>query len=325
MLTAGVAICTAAVVLTTTGMASASAASSTGMEQLSQLTVSTGDVSTLSVPEAPGTGALPSESSDGTGDVAGLENTVAPHRVDLEKPRIDPATGTLKKPSEMSPRIIIGADNRTQVRDVTVAPYSQMALVLYERAGQSYMCSGSLVGNRTFVTAGHCLHQAGQWSTQVQVLFGMNGTTYNAGCYPSTITAPNSWINSETREDDWGIIQLACNAGNALGHLGVKDVGTGAVSGNATVTGYPGDKVSQLGGYFLFQHAGALQSYNSKMFAYTTDTAGGQSGGGIWRNESGCGNCVLGVHTAGSAGAQLNFGTRMTGAFKSAVDQYKAQ
>lgn len=42
----------------------------------------------------------------------------------------------------------------------------------------------------------------------------------------------------------------------------------------------------------------------------------------VFVSEQASGGCVLGVHTAGSM--QLNFGTWMTGAFKSAVDQYEA-
>lgn len=320
---AAMAVGVAALALVATGTGSAPAFASIDEETLSQYEVASGETSTITVPGSPASSSAVSQAESGDGNVAALENQIAPQDVDLDTPRVDASTGVTSRPSEMSPRIVIGADERTRVRDVTTAPYSQMALILYNSGTTPYMCSGTLVGNRTFVTAGHCLHSGGVWSTDVQVLFGMEGTTYRAGCYPSTLTAPNSWINNASRADDWGVIQLACNAGNALGHLGVRDVGTGAVSGNATVTGYPGDKAAELGGYYLFQHAGALQSYNAKQFSYTIDTAGGQSGGGIWRNESGCGNCVLGVHTAGST--QLNFGTRMTGAFKSAVDQYKAQ
>jgi hypothetical protein len=43
----------------------------------------------------------------------------------------------------------------------------------------------------------------------------------------------------------------------------------------------------------------------------------------VFVSEQPRGGCVLGAHTAGST--ELNFGTRMTGAFKSAVDQYEAQ
>lgn len=270
-----------------------------------------------------------SPSAQGSGDIADPVGGISLDELDLVTPRVDATSPNQRnrslEPGTVTPRVVIGTDNRTQV-DVSVSPHTQIPLILFTNNEANYMCTGALVADRTVVTAGHCLFDTDggglQWSSQVAVLFSMQGTVYSFRCYPTTLSASTNWVNNQTNSDDWGVIQLACNAGSVAGHFGYRDSGTGAVSGSDwSVTGYPGDKVTSSG-YSMWTHSGSLNSHSSTQVTYTIDTAGGQSGAPIWRLESGtaCGNCVIGVHTAGSPTVGLNFGTRLTGGFKSTVD-----
>lgn len=274
-----------------------------------------------SAPATPGE-ARPSEA--GTGNVEDLVGGFTTSGVDPGGSR---ASAEAAAPGT-AVEAVIGPDQRTQVSDVKAQPYSETPLIVFKRGAESYTCTGALVGPRTVATAGHCVVDPAThtWSTEIAAYFAMSGKTYQFGCHSTTTQAPKGWTDSGDSSFDWGVIQLDCDAGAVVGHYGYRVPGEGAVEGNDwKVTGYPGDKVSQLGGYYMFQDAGPLNSYTAALFSYGIDTAGGQSGAPIWRHEAGaCGNCMIGVHTMGSTVYQLNYGTRMSAEFKSALDHFSA-
>lgn len=117
-------------------------------------------------------------------------------------------------------------------------------------------------------------------------------------------------------------VQLNCNAGEVFGHYGFRDIGS-ILGGTWTVTGYPGDKVDDSG-YSMWQDSGALNTIHPNRIYYSMDTAGGQSGGPLWRLESGtsCGNCVIGIHTLGHGVS--NSATRINATVAAAFKQYAA-
>jgi glutamyl endopeptidase len=290
-----------------------------------------GNTVTLPIDEVAATDVV--SSSAGSGDLSELEGAFAIKELEIDPGLLDdlerlntPSASPAPDDDVVTPQVIIGSDDRVRVWP-DHSPLSQMPLLLFKRNGENYMCSGALVGPRTVITAGHCLYSADtstpSWSTEISVLFGVDGTTANFGCYPSQMGVGSTWMSNAAASSDWGVIQLACNAGAVVGHMGYKDPGISPNQdfGFQTITGYPSDKVDS-NGYQMWMHTNSVYALETTRISYSIDTMGGQSGAPIWRLESGtaCGNCVMGVHTSGSSFWQQNYGVRTNLGFKSTID-----
>src|SRR5215510_15118307 len=73
-------------------------------------------------------------------------------------------------------RFIIGADQRVLVTDTRAAPFRYIVNLEYDFGGAigvRAMCSGTLVGPRTVLTAGHCL--SGNVPARMRVIPGRAG------------------------------------------------------------------------------------------------------------------------------------------------------
>lgn len=259
------------------------------------------------------------------------ETTITVPDAALNAPDATAMVPTDEPVATIAPRVIIGPDNRVTMNTRTGVGRHIPYLTFTFPTGQ-YRCSGALVGPSTIVTAAHCLHnvEEGGWVTSaISAYFGVQGSEATHACSSVDFVVPNAWITTNNNPiHDFGIIQLGC-AHSALnyGWMGYRDAGTGTVTGtNWNVSGYPGE----LPGIMLWNDTGSLgNSANANTrFRYIMDTTGGQSGGPLWRQESGsgCTVCVVGVHTSGFRNANdqpvYNEGSRMTGLFKAAVDGY---
>lgn len=277
---------------------------------------------------AAGSDVLPERA--GSGDLADLVGGMSLAGVDLTELRSAPVLpgavasspgGGATQPLPTA-RAVIGTDTRVVVPDVSVQPYSHIAILLIDSGNGRYVCSGSLVAENVLVTAQHCLYDLGGTAgpvASVTAVFGSDGTREGFACTGRDPVVPKVWPGAQPAED-WGVLELDCNAGAVVGHFGHRDPGQGAApEGDWSVTGYPADKRTPSG-YPMYTASGPLTGFGAKQFAYTISTAGGQSGAPIWRAEPGtpCGSCLVGVHT--STSTVRNFGTRLTLGFKDALD-----
>jgi V8-like Glu-specific endopeptidase len=153
---------------------------------------------------------------------------------------------------------IIGPDTRVKVTDTLKAPFRYICnFELDQPVGPRAMCSGTLIGPSTVLTAGHCM--SGFGAAHMRIIPGRNGTLeplpatraasfqIAAGFVPSTPT-------------DYGVVQLRDPIGIRIGYWSLRHrLGTGDAIGTSisaaplpqnvgkllvNLSGYPADKPS---------------------------------------------------------------------------------
>jgi V8-like Glu-specific endopeptidase len=154
---------------------------------------------------------------------------------------------------------VIGPDTRRRVFRTSKAPFRYVCNLEYDvpGIGRRSICSGSLIGPRTVLTAGHCLEDMDP--KRMRVIPGRNGTLE-----PLAATAATGFVifpgYSGATATDVGIIHLADPIGNAVGYWTAAykknkgdNIGTSIISGGLPVaagklkvnlSGYPADMPS---------------------------------------------------------------------------------
>lgn len=220
--------------------------------------------------------------------------------------------------------VVIGPDDRVQIRGTTSAPWRWICSLRITAAdGSQWIGTGWLVSPRTVITAGHCVHIAnrGGWVHSVDVMPGRDGAREPLGrCTARSFRSVVGWTRSGHRNHDYGAIVLPRGCAfprlGAFGFAALPDDTLGRLWLN--LSGYPGDKPAGTQWF----HSRTARSVTPRTLVYEIDTAGGQSGAPVWRYADGQRHAVA-IHTNGSLSG--NSATRISRSVFDNLRTWKAE
>ena len=164
-------------------------------------------------------------------------------------------------------------------------PHRVCGRLFFNQGTGSFSGSASLIAPNVLLTAGHCVHQNGVWSTNMVFYpsYGSRAATdpfYKIGC--GRLGAKVSWVNNSDRAHDYGMAWMPSGPGNNIGWLGLL---WNASNNNRTweAVGYPatpnppfdGSKMDHCSGGFAASSVSGVQGLNN-------DNMEHGSSGGPW-------------------------------------------
>jgi len=210
---------------------------------------------------------------------------------------------------------IIGDDDRHEVSATLAYPFRMIcSLVMRWPGGFESAGTGFLIGQRTVITAGHCLLPRAGHPLPEEILVKPARAGQNepfAGQFPNLfgerVSLHPRWSNGFDPRFDVGALQLGRAIGETTGWFRVGVRGADELERHwAHVTGYPGDKVVSLAsGETLpaaaqYHHATPIETVHDARVYYPADTFGGQSGAPVYIIEADGRATVVGVHAYGT-------------------------
>jgi TPR repeat protein len=202
-------------------------------------------------------------------------------------------------------------NGRRQITQTTEWPYRIHGNLTMSEGGITYGGSGVLIGPHHMLTAGHNVYsfKRKKWKDNISVRLGLH-EKYSPFEERKVIKAYTfrQWVNNGDICYDMALLVLGQSIGNDIGYAGLLCLDDEGISRETvTITGYPGD----YGFTKMMTMSDKVKTVKPEEFYYEINTAGGQSGSGIWINK--CGSpYVLGVHTRGGTKEVGNSGARLS-------------
>jgi len=249
---------------------------------------------------AHGTASGAGESVGGAAYVESASGGIAVTEVEGYDPRAL-EVGQEHAPGTDVAEVVFGADDRVRVFNTRAYPWRTICrLEITAANGQTFGCSGAMIGPRTVLTNGHCvyMHDKGGWVKQIRVIPGSNGADAPFGsAVSSQFISVDGWVNSASSNYDYAVIILprSHKLGNTVGWMGLANLSFFSLMGlKVNNSGYPGDKDSGT----QWWNANNVLAVTDRRVYYRLDTYGGQSGSPVWRFKDGKRHIVA-VHNTG--------------------------
>lgn len=213
-------------------------------------------------------------------------------------------------------KVLSSVDGRKEVLTPKEFPWKAHGHMLLKYAARVYIGSGTMVGARMVLTVAHNLYDSltKEFVREVSFFPGLGrGDALNLpivgskGISMKVHKLYHTPIPGEDpKEYDIGLLMLEEVLTDRW--YGIKSLSNSLLSRlKITITGYPGDKDS---GRVMYSMSGKINRVTDRQLFYGIDTAGGQSGSGIWyRDRDGVACFCIGVHAYG--GDAENSATRI--------------
>lgn len=263
--------------------------------------------------EEPRTG----QASSGAGELDGDLEVVEGYNNRLKETRATASPDTNRTPDAawatygpppLAEEIIVGQDDRVRILDTTVYPWSANAcLQIVGPDNRTYLGTGWFIGERTLVTAGHCvfmhdhLGRFADWVKAIRVMPGRNGKLLPFGTVTTTsFHSVIGWKRDKDPRFDYGAISLPADLGGRVGWFGLALLNDESLVGtDANIGGYPGDKTGEDDGTQWYD-AKRIVSVEERKLQYPIDTFGGESGSAVFITKN-AKRYAVGIHAYGDA------------------------
>jgi len=212
---------------------------------------------------------------------------------------------------------VIGGDGRTVYNNLVFPGNTIVKLYIADPWGGNWVGSGAIIDNFHVLTAGHCayIREGGNngWASTIEVVPAMDTSDNPSDPYGSAwvtnMRSYTGWTVSGDSQHDWAVLTLDRNVGFYTGWMGRTTAGSSSsiYTGTMNVAGYPTDLSSGNRMYWDADAGDGATEYNH---FYWADTAGGMSGGPVWRYD-GANRYIMTVHAYGRGGVDSNYGTRL--------------
>jgi V8-like Glu-specific endopeptidase len=167
-----------------------------------------------------------------------------------------------------------------------VFPVAPIGKLFFTQNGANYACSGSLIGYKYVVTAGHCVHagdgSVNSWSTNVMFCpsydISQGGSNPKVGCWTTnSLTTSTRWYNTAEADADIGLAIYGSSGtlinnypGSALGWLGYA--WNWGIGQHEVMFGYPSrDRAASAHNEFYDFNGGKIYTTAAEEAGYTVN------------------------------------------------------